>query len=184
VQVEPAIDLDVDVAQYQTEMLGGKVQIDAAKGEITVLVPLSEAEEEALHSCLKTPAAKAKVQAAVALVQTMEKAFGGSGKPRPLTPYERRLDFVVPLLCVQENGRLFEFESTFLIEHPWRLSTKDASLSPDYNPCQRTAAQSGWLDVGTTGKVETQIAERLQQDDFIAQLHQQTFAITGATDRL
>ena len=68
-QVEPAIDLDVDVAQYQAEMLGGKVQIDAAKGEITVLVPLSEAEEEALHSCLKTPAAKAKVQAAVALVR-------------------------------------------------------------------------------------------------------------------
>lgn len=32
------------------------------------------------------------------------------------------------------------------------------------------------------GKVETQIAEQLQQDDFIAQLHQQTFALTGATD--
>ena len=182
VQVEPTLDLDIPVAHYQAEMLGGKVQIDAVKGEITVLVPLSEDEQEALNSCLKTPAAKAKVQAAVALVQTLEKAFGGSGKPRPLTPYERRLDFVVPLLCVQENGTLFEFESTFLIEHPWRLSTKDASLPSSYHPLQRPAAQSGLLDVGATGKVETQIAERFQQDDFIAQLHQQTFALTGATD--
>jgi type III restriction enzyme len=182
VQVEPTIDLDIPVAHYQAEMLGGKVQIDAVKGEITVLVPLSEEEQEALNSCLKTPAAKAKVQAAVALVQTLEKAFGGSGKPRPLTPHQQQLDFVVPLLCVQENGTLFEFESTFLIEHPWRLSTKDASLPSSYHPLQRPAAQSGVLDVGATGKVETQIAERFQQDDFIAQLHQQTFALTGATD--
>ncbi len=85
-------------------------------------------DTEKLKSCVKTPEAKTQVEEAVALVREAEKAFGGSGATRVPSPYERQLDFLVPLLCVLENGMLYEFESTFLIEHPWKLSEKDASL--------------------------------------------------------
>jgi type III restriction enzyme len=128
VQISPA-DIDATVAQAQVTALAGKARIDTASGAITVLVPLDKVEAEKLASCVKTPEAKAKVAEAVELVREMDKAFGGTGKTREPSPYEKQIDFIVPLLCVRENGMLFEFESTFLLEHPWKLSAKDASLA-------------------------------------------------------
>jgi type III restriction enzyme len=177
VQFEPGKEIDADVAQVQEAALGGKVRIDAARGEITVLVPLNKDETEALVSCVKTPEAKAKVEEIVELVRAAEQAFGGSGQTRAPSPYERGLDFVVPLLCVDENGSLFEFESTFLIEHPWRLSQKDASLPEDYNPLKRPVGQAGTVDVGASGRVETAVAEIAPDNDFVATLHQQVMAL-------
>ena len=109
------------------EALAGKVKIDTAKGAITVLVPLDKDETEKLKSCVKTPEAKARVAEIVEMVREAEMAFGGTGQTRVPTPYEQQLDFLVPLLCVNENGMLFEFEKTFLLEQPWQLSEKDAS---------------------------------------------------------
>jgi type III restriction enzyme len=117
VQVSPA-DIDATVAQAQVTALPGKARVDTASGAITVLVPLDKVEAEKLASCVKTPEAKAKVAEAVELVREMDKAFGGTGKTREPSPYEKQIDFIVPLLCVRENGMLFEFESTFLLEHP------------------------------------------------------------------
>jgi len=182
VQFEPGKEIDAEVAQVQVAALGGKVQIDVAKGEITVFVPLDKDETEALTSCVKTPEAKAKVEEIVTLVREAEKAFGGSGKTRVPSPYERRLDFIVPLLCVQENGNLFEFESTFLIEHPWKLSAKDASLSDSYDPLQRPAGQAGTVDIAATGRVETAVVAETPDNDFVATLHQQVLALGGAGD--
>ena len=53
----------------------------------------------------------------------------------------------MPLLCVFENGTLYEFESTFLIEHPWKLSEKDASLSAGLQPSHSSgpAMQACWM---------------------------------------
>ena len=138
-------EIDATVAQVQVVALAGKARIDAAKGEITVLVPLDKEETEKLTSCVKSPEAKTKVQEAVALVRESEKAFGGSGKTRDPSPYEKQMDFIVPLLCVSESGMLFEFESTFLLEHPWKLSAKDAALSGGYNPLQRPTGKAGMI---------------------------------------
>ncbi|HEX2770753.1 MAG TPA: hypothetical protein VHN12_15865, partial [Geobacteraceae bacterium] len=135
-----------------------------------------------LAGCVRTPEAKAKVTAAVALVREAEMAFGGSGKTRIPSPYERGLDFRVPLLCVNENGSLFEFESTFLLEHPWKLSEKDASLSPTYNPQQRPTGKAGYLDVGAKGEVQTGIIQDTQAIDFVATLHQQVLQLGVAGD--
>ncbi|MBE3087800.1 MAG: DEAD/DEAH box helicase family protein, partial [Chloroflexi bacterium] len=144
VQVSPA-DIDDTLLQIQVTALAGKVRVDVTKGEITILVPLDEDEIEKLKSCVKTAEAKAQVAEAAALVRDSEMAFGGTGKTRPVSPYELLLDFAVPLLCVREGESLFEFESTFLLEHPWRLSAKDASLSPAYNPLARPTGREGVL---------------------------------------
>src|SRR5205085_2508664 len=92
VRFEPGVEIDTEVARAQAAALGGKIQVDTERGEITVLVPLSEDETEALTSCAKTPEARAKLVETVALVREAEKAFGGSGETRVPTPYERRLD--------------------------------------------------------------------------------------------
>lgn len=181
VQVAPE-EIDVTVAQVQVAALGGKARIDAAKGEITVLVPLDDDETEMLTSCVKTPEGRSKIQEAVTLVREAEKAFGGSGKTRLPSPYEQRLDFAVPILCVRENGMLFEFESTFLLEHPWKLSAKDASLADEYNPLKRPAGQAGLVDIAKTGKVETSIVSESPDHDFVATLHQNVLALGGSGD--
>ncbi|MEY2429129.1 MAG: type restriction enzyme, partial [Verrucomicrobiota bacterium] len=145
-------------------------------------VPLDKAETEKLTGCVKTPEAKAKVQEAVQLVREAERAFGASGQTRLPSPYERQLDFIVPLLCVQEDGTFFEFESTFLLEHPWKLSQKDASLSIDYNPLVRPIGKAGTLDVGGKGEVQTSVLRDDASADFILTLHQQVMALGAAND--
>ena len=170
VQFAPGTEIDADVAQVQAAALSGKVRIDADKGEIHILVPLDQAETEKLLSCVRTPEAKAQVAEMVALVAQTEKAFGGTGLTRVPSPYELSLDFVVPRLCVVENGKLFEFESTFLLEHPWQLSAKDASLSGSYNPLQRPAPKEGLVDVSKAGKIETSVIH--ETGNYVAAVHQ------------
>jgi len=178
----PTSDIDATVAQVQTTALAGKARVDTAKGEITVLVPLDKEETEKLTSCVTTPASKAKIEEAVAQVREAEKAFGGSGKTREPSPYEKQMDFIVPLLCVRENGMLLEFESTFLLEHPWKLSAKDATLASGYNPLQRPTGKAGMLDVGTKGEVQTSVLQETAGSDFVTTLHQQAFALGGIND--
>ncbi len=175
-------EIDAAVAQVQIAALAGKVRIDTATGEITIVVPLDDADTEKLKSCVKTPEAKTQLEEAVALVREAERAFGGSGATRVPSPYERQLDFLVPLLCVFENGALYEFESTFLIEHPWKLSEKDASLSAGYNPLIRPVGYAGVLDVGARGNVQTIVIKDPSAVDFVGTLHQQTLQLGGTHD--
>ena len=135
-------------------------------------MPLDAGETERLLSCVKTPDAKAKITEMVALVAATEKAFGGTGLTRVPTPYELHLDFVVPLLSVVENGKLFDFESTYLIEHAWQLSAKDASLPENYNPLIRPVSKAGMLDVSQTGKIETSVVQDGSGNDYVTRLHQ------------
>jgi type III restriction enzyme len=181
VQIPPA-EIDPAVAEVQVPALAGKARIDASKGEITVIVPLDKDEADKLVSCVKSPEAKAKVAEAVEVVRQAEKAFGGTGKTRVPSPWERQLDFIVPLLCVRENGQLFEFELTFLIEHPWKLSAKDAALADGYNPLIRPAGKAGLLDVGAKGEVQTTFLQDAPDADFVGTLHQQVMALGSAGD--
>ena len=182
VQLEPGKELDVEVAQVQVASLGGKVRLNPASGSLTILVPLNKEEEEKLVSCASTPEAKQKVTNAVVLVREAEKAFGRSGTTRILSPYDLQLDFTVPLLCVNEEGLLFEFESTFLLEHPWKLSEKDAALSDSYNPLSRPTGKSGLVDVSTRGEVTSAIVAETPEADFVGALHQQVLQLGGIGD--
>ncbi len=174
--------IDAIVTQAQLPALAGKARVDTASGAITVLVPLDKVEAENLASCVKTPEAKAKVAEAVEMVREIEAVFGGGGKPREPSPYEKQMDFIVPLLCVREDGVIFEFESTFLLEHPWKLSAKDAALAANYNPLQRPAGKAGLVDIGTKGEVQTQVLQDKAETDFVATLHQQVLALGGVED--
>lgn len=175
---------EIDVAAITAQMasLTDKVRIDTTTGAITVLVPLDATEAAALTACVSTPEAKAKVDQVVAMVRDLNKAFGGTGGSRKPCPYERNLDFIVPILCVQENGQLFEFESTFLLEHPWRLSAKDASLSKGYNPLLRPTGEAGMIDVDQKGGVQILAGPDTADTAFIATLHQQVLALTSPED--
>jgi len=181
VRVAPSV-IDTGMAQVQVAALGGKVRIDAATGEITIVVPLDHADTEKVKSCVNTPEAKTQVEEAVALVREAEKAFGGSGTTRVPSYYERQLDFLVPMLCVLENGMLYEFESTFLIEHPWKLSQKDASLPADYSPLVRPYGKAGLVDIGVKGEVQTSVIQETPGADFVGTLHQQVLQLGGANE--
>ncbi len=173
ITVEPEVGIDPAAAKAQEDALGGKVHIDAGRGEITVLVPLDDDETEALAGCVYSLDAKAKISAAVHVLREAEQAYGSGGQHKQPSPYERGLDFSVPVLSVRENSDLFEFESTYLLDHMWKLSAKDATLDAGYNPLHRPAGQAGSLDVAASGRVETSMTPAATDSDFVATLHQQ-----------
>lgn len=173
---------DIDLTAGEVELrLGGRVRINSATGEITVLVPLSEEETRQVTGCIKTDDARARVEQAIRIVAETDRAWGGSGKPRPATPYERQLDFVVPRLSAAVAGELFEFESTVLLEHPWKLSAKSATLPETYNPMDRPALAGGIVDVGRLGDVQVSVA-RHGEADFVSSLHQHALELGGESE--
>jgi type III restriction enzyme len=178
----PPEQLDGPAFRAQAEELAGKVRVDAEKGQITVFVPLTKEDEERVLTFVKTEEARAKVSAAAELVRQIEKAFSGEAKPRFASPFEQQLDFFVPLLCVREDGRFFEFEKTHLIEHPWKLSERDASLRAEYDPRARPGARAGSLDVDTDGKVQDQVVREGDGADFIGRLQQQAMSFAQPED--
>jgi hypothetical protein len=125
VRLDPATEIDKVLAQARATELDGRVQFDEDKSEITVLVTLTGEEEEKLKSCARTSEAQEKIAETVQLVRAIEAAFG-DGKARAASPFELRMEFFVPLLSVREEEALLPFDSTFLLEHQWRLSEKDA----------------------------------------------------------
>lgn len=179
ITLEPNKEVDVAAAAVQVAALGGKVKLDGGSGTLTIIVPLDKDEEKALVECAVTPAAKAKIKDAVESVREAERAFGG-GKPRQPSPYELGQEFVVPLLCVEEDGDLFVFESTFLLEFPWRLGQKDASLSDTYNPLKRPTGKAGVVDVSERNRITTGLME--DHEDFVGTLHQQVMELGGSGD--
>jgi len=181
VQVAPR-EIDVLLLETQLPALAGKAEVNAASGAITIMEVLTQEETEKLTSCVNTPGAKAKIEQAAAAVRETDRAYGGTGAPRVRSPYERNCDFVVPVLCVREGELLLEFESTFLLEHPWRLSERDATLRAAYNPLERPKGYAGTLDVGEKGEVQTSFMMETQEANFVTTLHQQVLALETPGD--
>lgn len=179
IELEPNKDIDVAVATTHIAALGGKVRLEPKTGKMTVIVPLDKEEEISLLQCAITPAAKSMIQEAVQMVRDAESAFGGGG-PRQPSPYELRQPFVVPMLSVLEDGDLLDFDSTFLLEHPWRLSQKDATLPDSYNPLKRPVGKAGFLDVSDSNRIASGIMD--EDEDFVGTLHQHVLDLGGAGD--
>lgn len=182
VTLEPATQLNVAAAQAQPAVISGKVKVDETTGAVTIFVPLSQDEGEQLTACGNTPEAQKVIAEAITQVREAEKAAGGTGAPRIPSPYEQQMDFVVPLLSVWEENRWFEFESTLLLEYPWKLSAKDASLAPTYDPTKRPAGKAGKVDVNEKGAVETSTVQEAEAEDFVGALHQQVLQFSRAGD--
>ena len=182
VTLTPTTQLDVAAVKAQPAVLAGKVKVDQNTGALTIFVPLSKDEGEQLTACGTTAEAKQAIEQAVTQVREAEKAFGGSGVMRVPSPYEQQMDFIVPLLCVRELDRLFEFESTLLLEYPWKLSAKDAALAVTYDPTKRPAGKAGNVDVNERGAVETFTLQETETQDFVGALHQHVLQLSGASD--
>lgn len=180
VKLQPGSEIDTAAAAKQVGALAGKARLDAKTGALTIFTPLDKDEEDALASCAVTKEAGEKIRAAVETVRAAEKAFG-TGKPRLPSPYELGEEFVVPLLCVEEDGELFPFESTFLLEHPWRLGEKDAALPDTYDPRKRPVGRAGYIDVDGASTVKAGILAE-EASDFVGTLHQQVMQLSGADD--
>ena len=142
--------------------------MDAATGEITVLVPLDSEEAERAGKLREDAGSrKPRCRKRSRLCAKRRELLAAAARRANLRPTNGRLDFIVPLLCVRENGMLFEFEITFLLEQPWKLSTKDATLSDTYNPLKRPMAKAGSLDIGAKGEVERKCCRKQRSTDFV-----------------
>ncbi len=173
--------LDIAAFRAQSPHLAGKVRVREQEGEVTIFVPLSKQDEERLLSCATTDQGRTQLAQAAEHVRAVERAFG-TGEPRLATPFEQQLTFLVPLLCVTEQGGLFEFEKTHLIEHQWRLSEKDADLPAIYDPRTRPGLRTGTVDVAAGGKVGTAVVAEGEPEDFIGRLRQQTMGFDRPED--
>ena len=181
VTVSPS-DVDHAAATKVITALAGKADIDLGTGLVTVSVALTDQEKQMLTECVTTPDAKAQISSVVDLVAEWQRVFATAGpKPTP-SPYALRRDFVVPLLAVQEGNASFEFESTVLLEQPWKLSKKDASLAPEYSPLVRPMGKEGLIDVSARGQIVTGILDDQAAGNFVATLHQQALALGGQQD--
>jgi type III restriction enzyme len=174
-------EIDLEAAAACVESIGGSVGIDRERHALTILTPLSSDDTERLTGALRTESARGKLREAVEMVRATERAFGASGDPRPPSPFELGLEFSVPRLSVREEQGLFEFEATHLLEHPWRLGEKDATLPESYDPRKRPAGAEGFVDVGDGGRVVTGIAEG-PPTGFVAALHQQVMQFMHVDD--
>jgi type III restriction enzyme len=181
VTLEPGKEIDTAVAAVQVAALGGKVKLNGKTGALTIIVPLDKQEAESLASCANTLEARAKIHEAVEAVREAERAFGPTVQQQP-SPYQLQQNFIVPLLCVEEDGDLFVFESTFLLEHPWRLGQKDAKLSESYNPLKRPTGKAGLVDVNAANQVTAGLMAMEEGEDFVGTLHQQVMELGGSSD--
>lgn len=179
---EPVKEIDAEIASMQARSLSGKVNIDVTKGEFTIYAPLNKDEIEQLTSCMRTPEAKQRIENLNTLVIETEKAFGEGTPTLVPSGYQSRFDFIVPRLCIKDNQTLMEFESTYLIEHEWKLSEMDGSLSEDYNPLIRPDAKAGLVDISKAGKIETSIVREASAVEYMANLHQSVMELRGTGD--
>lgn len=155
-----------------------KVTYDETSRALTIWVPLSDKDEQTLASCVVQEEKRRELVEAIQQVREADQALGGGGKPRAATPYELQQDFFVPLLSVREEDQYVEFERTHLIEHPWKLSEKDASLPSSYDPRKRPAGREGVVDIGGQGELMFgAVRELAPGDDFVGKLHQQVMPL-------
>lgn len=165
----PASDFDLPAAETVAANLAGRVRIDAAKGEVTVSGVLEESEISALQQCVTTNEARQSIREAAETVRRRRESFVTDTERREPTPFESGIPFCVPKLSVIENGKLLDFEETFLMEREWNLRDKDASLPADYDPRHRETGRAGTIDI-VEGHV---IADSVTGiPDFVANLHQ------------
>ncbi len=132
----------------------GKVAVDVAGKKLVLYGPLSHSEQEELKSCLVTEGAKLAFEEAYT---SALKIHGGKGSPS-----ERKVDFSVPVLALQQMGMFEAFEETHFLDHPWSLSKSYAMLSDQEYTYDRQGAEHGRIDVTENGKVTATFISALQ----------------------
>jgi type III restriction enzyme len=163
--------------QHMVDMIG-KVVIDAISGNVTINVPLSPQEVASLAAGVTAADALPKLEHLNALVTQTTQAFGIPAAP---TPSQQGREFKVPLLSVNEGGSISLFDRTILLDRPWRLSQKDASLSLSYDPTKRPVGQAGVVDLEPTNQVVSH-AVHDGNADYVTMLRGHVGTLQSTTD--
>lgn len=176
-------DFDATLVAAHAPALLGKVSFDLKAGTLTVQAPLTETERTWATACVKAPAVQAQVTAAAQTVAVAVAAWGASGRMAGNPGLQTRIEFKIPLLAIRQGDLLEPFEATHLLERPWRLSERDATLSEALYPAKRAAGEVGLVDVDQgSGKVRTERTNTVDfgdDPDFVGRLHQQVMNLGG-----
>jgi type III restriction enzyme len=179
-------DFDATLVAAHAPALLGKVSFDLKAGTLTVQAPLTETERTWAKACVRTPAIQAQVTAAAQTVSDAVAAWGAGGKLAGDKALQGTVDFKIPLLSIRQGDLLEPFEATHLLERPWRLSERDATISESLYPSKRAAGELGLVDVDKdSGKVRTErtdVLEDSDERDFVGRLHQQVMTLGGGSD--
>jgi type III restriction enzyme len=179
-------DFDATLVAAHAPALIGKVAFDLKAGTLTVQAALTETEHAWALACVRPPSIQSQVAEAATTVATAQAAWGSGGRVRgEYNGLQQSLSFVVPLLAIRQGELLEAFEATHLLERPWRLSERDASLSESLYSAQRAAGELGLVDVEKdSGRVRTEKTDLLadEPEDFVGKLHQQVLALSGGSD--
>ncbi len=179
-------DFDLTLVATHAPALLGKVSFDVKAGTLTVQAPLTETEQTWALSCVKVPAIQAQVTEAAKTVADAVAAWGAGGRIARETGLQTKINFKIPLLAIRQGDLLEPFEATHLLERPWRLSERDATLSETLYPSKRAAGELGLVDVERgSGKVRTEQTDTVDEgddQDFVGRLHQQVMTLTGGSD--
>ncbi len=131
------VGLNTELVTAIGPSLAGRVTFDTAAGTVTIHSPLTVSQREQAAVCIRAPEARAEFTAAATRVAEMAaRGFaGGDNMPR-VSPAERQLDFIVPLLCVREDQDLMPLDQTDVLDPELDLESADATLPgfPDREP--------------------------------------------------
>ena len=146
VQISPA-EIDATVAKAQVTALRERRGSTRQAAQITG-GSAHKADAEKLASRVKMPEAKAKAAEGVELVRNLERhlAEAENRANRRLTKGKNR--FCRAMAVRARKRAVVRFESTFLIEYPWKLSAKNASLADRLKSVEVTGGKGGTVDVG------------------------------------
>ena len=176
-------DFDATLVAAHAPALLGKVSFDLKAGTLTVQAPLTETERSWATACVKAPAVQAQVTAAAQTVADAVAAWGAGGRMAGNPGLQTRIEFKIPLLAIRQGDLLEPFEATHLLERPWRLSERDATLTEALYPAKRAAGEVGLVDVDQgSGKVRTERTNTVDfgdDPDFVGRLHQQVMNLGG-----
>lgn len=141
-----------------------KVSWDGKLNTLTLSVPLSEDEAEALKASVSSESAAAAIVQAAEVSRTTAIEFFQ-------TPAELGLRLRVPALALrtgaEKNGELALFDDPEVLEYPWDLSPFDAA--PTADDLQALGAglkvsEGGELDIDAGGHVVARFLPELQRD--------------------
>lgn len=128
-----------------TNKVAEKIIWDVSRKTLIIRQTLKAQEAEAILACI--PEGEARLAAAQAMRKLVEK------EPRRLS---------VPVLAVQGEGFLEQFEETHILEHDWNLAEKEAKLIPDEYSLPVSEGHVVEIDLNNAGRVQASFVSDLQ----------------------
>lgn len=179
-------DFDTVLVATHAPALMGKVSFDLKAGTITVQAPLSESEKGWAMACVKPEAIQSQLASAARSLAESVDEWGGAIRSPDAQAVQVSVDFKVPLLAIRQGDLLEAFEATHLLERPWRLSERDASLSEVLYPSKRSLGEVGIVDVDAgSGRIRTERTYGVEEEGmgcFVERVHQQVMNLGLDTD--